>query len=193
MLFIIDIQNNYLDKNSQGYIKGSEALLPKIIEKIKEYEEKKDEIFYTTDIYTDENTNVTEESVKGLKNNNDLKHINIKEYLATDKEKWGFDIPDKLKLYLKKRECLKKSHYGLPLELMAEIQERFKKEKKIIKEIEILGVETHICVLSNAVVLRSAFPDAKIIINSKLCMSRDMKKHEDGLNLMESLGIEIRR
>ena len=87
MLFIIDIQNNYLDKNSQGYIKGSETLLPKIIEKIKEYEEKKDEIFYTIDIYTDENTNVTEESVKGLKNNNDLKHINIKEYLATDKEK----------------------------------------------------------------------------------------------------------
>lgn len=193
MLFIIDMQNNYLDLKGQMYVKDSEKLIPRAIEKIKEYEEKQDEIFYTIDIYTRENTNVTEESQRGLYNNNDLKNINIKEYLATDKEKWEFSIPDKLKPYLKNRECLKKSHYGLPPEVVLEIQERFKKEGKIIKEIEILGVETHICVLANAVCIKSAFPDAKIIIDSKNCMSNDMKKHEKSLNIMESLGFEIRR
>lgn len=193
MLFIIDVQNNYLDPQGQMYIKGSEKLLPGIIEKIKGYKRQEDEIFYTLDIYTRENIKVTEESIKGLINNNDKKNINIKEYLATDSEKWDFSIPDKLKPYLKGRECLKKSHYGLPPEVILEIQERFKKEKKIIGEIEILGVETHICILANAVAIRSAFPDAKIIIDSKLCMSNDMSKHEQALSIMESLGIEIRR
>lgn len=193
MLFIVDIQNNYVDATKgQMYVKNSETLLPGIIEKIEEYEKKGDEIFYTLDIYTKDKTNITEESDKGFKNNNDLKNINIKEYLATEKEKWEFSLPEVLKPYLYKYEVLKKSHYALPPEILLEIQQRFNKEKKIIKEIEFVGVETHICVLANAICMRSAFPDAKIIINPSLCMSNDMQKHKKSLDVMKSLGMEIR-
>lgn len=193
MLFIVDIQNNYVDATKgQMYVKNSETLFPGIIEKIEEYEKKGDEIFYTLDIYTKDKTNITEESDKGFKNNNDLKNINIKEYLATEKEKWEFSLPEVLKPYLYKYEGLKKSHYALPPEVLLEIQQRFNKEKKIIKEIEFVGVETHICVLANAICMRSAFPDAKIIISASLCMSNDMQKHKKSLDVMKSLGMEIR-
>ena len=50
MLFIIDMQNKFLDPESDSYVKDSEKLIPKIIEKIKEYEDKDDIIFYTLDI-----------------------------------------------------------------------------------------------------------------------------------------------
>ena len=193
MLFIIDIQNNYVNPNKGPmYVKNSEKLLPGIIKKIVEYSEKGDEIFYTTDIYNKTVPKVTEESIKGFGNNNDLKNINVKEVLATDKEKWSFDLPNEIKPYLKKYECLKKSHYALPPEVILEIQQRFNKERKIIKEIEFVGVETHICVLANAICIRSAFPDANIIINERLCMSNDMKNHKQSLEIMKSLGMEIR-
>ena len=45
MLFIVDMQNNYLDKDSgERYITGSEDLIPGVIEKIKEYKEKTKEL-----------------------------------------------------------------------------------------------------------------------------------------------------
>ena len=193
MLFIIDIQNNYVNpEKGPMYIKNAEKLLPGIIEKIAEYKKKNDEIFYTTDIYTKVLPKITEESIKGLENNNDLKNINVKETLATDDEKWTFDLPNEINPYLEEYECLKKSHYALPPEIILEIQQRFNKERKVIKEIEFVGVETHICVLANAICIRSAFPDANIVINKSLCMSSDMKNHEKGLEIMKSLGMEIR-
>lgn len=193
MLFIIDIQNNYVNPNKgQMYVKNSEKLLPRIIKKIEEYEKNGDEIFYTTDIYISDKTKITKESIEGLENNNDSKNINIKENLATDEEQWQFSLPNELKIPLKDRECLKKSHYALPPEIILEIQQRFNKERKIIKEIEFVGVETHICVLANAICIRSAFPDANIIINKSLCMSSDIKNHDKGLEIMKSLGMEIR-
>lgn len=193
MLFIIDIQNNYVNPNKgQMYVKNSEKLLPGIIEKIVEYKKTGDEIFYTTDIYTKNSSKITEESIKGLENNNDLKNIDIKESLATNEEKWEFSLPEELKLHLKEHERLKKSHYALPPEVILEIQQRFNKEKKIIKEIEFVGVETNICVLANAICIRSAFPDANIVINESLCMSSDMNNHKKSLEIMKSLGMEIR-
>lgn len=193
MLFIIDIQNNYVDADKgHMYVKDSEKLIPEIIKKIDRYREKGDEIFYTLDIFTRGNNKITEESCKGLENNNDLKNIKIKEYLATDKEKWAFSLPSELSSHLKETECLKKSHYALPPEVILEIQQKFNKEKKIIKEIEFVGVETHICVLANAICIRSAFPDAEIIIDSSLCRSNDMENHERSLNIMKALGMNIR-
>lgn len=192
MLFIIDIQNNYVNPKSEMYVNDSETLLPKIIDRIEEYKKKDDEIFYTIDIYTKKDFKITEESIKGLDNNNDLKNISIKENIATNLEKWKFTLPDVLKPYLADRECLKKSHYALPPEVILEIQQRFNKEKKIIEEIEFVGVETHICVLANAICIRSAFPDAKIIINEQLCMSSNVVEHKRALKIMKSLGMKIR-
>lgn len=193
MLFIVDIQNNYIDANKGNmYVKHSERLLPGIIKKIEEYEEKNDEIFYTLDIYTKGESNIIEESDKEFKNKNDLKNINIRQCQATEKEKWEFSLPDILKPYLDKYEVLKKSHYALPPEALLGIQQRFNKEKKIIREIEFVGVETHICVLANAICMRSAFPEANILVNASLCMSNDMEKHKKSLDVMKSLGIEIR-
>ena len=193
MLFIVDIQNNYVDADhGQMYVKDSEKLIPGIIKKIDRYRKKGDEIFYTLDIFTEGKKKITEESARGLENNNDLKNIKIKEFLATDKEKWAFNLPDSLTSHLKDEECLKKSHYALPPEVILRIQQRFNKEKKIIKEIEFVGVETHICVLANAICIRSAFPDAQIIIDSSLCRSNDMENHERSLNIMKALGMKIR-
>lgn len=54
-------------------------------------------------------------------------------------------------------------------------------------------METHICVLANAICIQSAFPNANIVINQSLCKSKEEEQHNAALKLMQSLGMEIRR
>lgn len=186
MLFIVDMQNNYLSKDrGNKYIPGSEDLVAGVIEKIKEYKTKDDYVFYTLDIYI--------ESGNNLKNNNDLEEIQKREEKADKEERWNFQLYDSLKPYLKDYQCLKKSHYSIPPEELLRLQKRFKKENRIIREIEFVGVETNICVLSNAVCMRSAFPHANIIINSNLSKSKKEKNHIKALEIMKDLGMKIER
>lgn len=60
-----------------------------------------------------------------------------------------------------------------------------------INNIEIVGVESHICVLSNAVVFSNEFPDSNIIINRNLCLSSDMDLHNMAMIIMEKLEMEV--
>lgn len=57
--------------------------------------------------------------------------------------------------------------------------------------IEMCGLVTNICVISNAIVLQTYFENPKIKINSKLCASNDIKMHEAALSVMKGLGMEI--
>lgn len=56
--------------------------------------------------------------------------------------------------------------------------------------IYICGLVTDICVISNALMLRSAFPCAKIVCIENACAGMSPEKHEAALSVMESCLIE---
>ncbi|MBR4420492.1 MAG: isochorismatase family protein, partial [Clostridia bacterium] len=58
-------------------------------------------------------------------------------------------------------------------------------------EIELCGVCTDICVISNAMLLKATMPEAKIIVNSALCAGVTISSHERALGAMQSCQIEI--
>lgn len=60
-----------------------------------------------------------------------------------------------------------------------------------VSEIVLAGVVTHMCVLSNAVVLQAAWPEAQIIIDAALCRSFDPELHEKALDVMEGLQMRV--
>lgn len=187
MLFIIDMQNDYLDKKRGNvYVRDSERIVEGIIKKIKEFEKEGKHIYYTSDI-------PIERKNKLLDNHNNKESIEIKERILTDDEIYGCEIYSKLKPYLDKYEKIKKSYYAIPPKTLLEFQEKFKKQKHIVEEIEFVGVETHICVLANAVCIQSTFPEANIVIHASLCKSNRDEDHEHALRIMEGLGMEIRR
>lgn len=188
MLFIIDMQNEYVDKEKgKNYVKNSEKIVDGIIKKIKEYEKKGEYIFYTSDIplknNQDYNFNLT----------NNKENISNAEKEASGEKRWACEPYHLLKAHLEKHQVIKKSYYALPPETLLEIQEHFKDRGDHIGVIEFVGVETHICVLANAICIQSAFPNANIIINGSLCKSKDKNHHDTALDLMEGLGMEIRR
>lgn len=189
MLFIIDMQNEYVDREKgRKYVKDSEKMVPGIIDKIKKYEEKGEHIFYTTDISLEIVQNYNSNNLINNKEN-----INNAEKQATGEKRWACEPYYLLNPHLDKHKIIKKSYYALPPETLLEIQEYFKVNGEHTGIIEFVGVETHICVLANAICMQSAFPKSNIVINATLCKSKDKNDHEAALKLMEGLGIEIRR
>ena len=57
--------------------------------------------------------------------------------------------------------------------------------------IEVLGLCTDICVVSNALLLKAHFPEAKIAVNPTCCAGVTPEKHEAALKTMASCQIDI--
>ena len=60
-----------------------------------------------------------------------------------------------------------------------------------IESIEVIGLCTDICVLSNALLLRSSFPNIPIIVDSNCCAGTDKESHEMALKIMKKNLIEV--
>lgn len=58
-------------------------------------------------------------------------------------------------------------------------------------EIEIIGLCTDICVISNAILLKTCFPEVKITVDSKGCAGVTPEKHLAALEVMRSCQINV--
>ncbi len=59
------------------------------------------------------------------------------------------------------------------------------------QEIELVGVVTNICVISNAVLCKVALPEARVSVDASLCASNDEVLHEKALDVMRGLQINV--
>lgn len=58
--------------------------------------------------------------------------------------------------------------------------------------VELSGVCTDICVVSNALLLKAALPEADIIVDSALCAGVTPAKHEAALETLRSCQVEVK-
>ena len=61
-----------------------------------------------------------------------------------------------------------------------------------VEEIELIGLCTDICVVSNALMLKAYMPEVKIIVDASCCAGVTPVKHEAALETMRSCQIEIK-
>lgn len=165
MLVIIDMQNEYVHERGMSTVSGAKDLEKGILEKIEEYEEKKDFILYTI------NTKVTHN-----RNEQDAE--------------WAITPYGKLKEALRNHYLIKKTNYAITAKQAMEINNNIMGDVDV-RTIEFVGVETNICVISNGIVFQNLFPDAKIIINSRLCASSDQLLGHKALDVMRELKMEV--
>ena len=57
--------------------------------------------------------------------------------------------------------------------------------------VELCGVVTNICVISNAVLAKTALPGADVSVNAALCASNDADLHRKALEVMASFQVDI--
>lgn len=97
----------------------------------------------------------------------------------------GYEIYQRVKDVMKKEDVIfKKPSFG-SLELGHYLKD------KAYDVIEIVGLVTNICVISNAVIAKSALPEAQIIIHQHLCASFSKELHHQAINVMRSLQMVI--
>ena len=58
-------------------------------------------------------------------------------------------------------------------------------------EIELVGLVSNICVISNACVLQAKYPEARIIVDAKLTASMDAAMHEKVLDVLECFQVKV--
>ncbi len=59
------------------------------------------------------------------------------------------------------------------------------------EEVELCGLVTDICVISNAIIAKAALPESRIVVDPAACASADPEAHKRALKVMCGVQIEI--
>lgn len=168
LLVVVDFQNDFVI-GSLGFEKAKE-LEEHIVSLIKEYHMNGDEIVYTMDTHT-ENYLETYEG-KNLPVEHCIEHTE------------GWELYGKVGELLQDCLCFKKPTFP-SLDLAYYL------EGKEYEDITFVGVVSHICVLSNAIMAKAAQPDIPIRIDLRGSASADEKVHLESIDVMKSMQIEV--
>lgn len=166
LLIIVDFQNDFVD-GTLGFDKAKE-LDDRIVERIKEY----DDIIFTLDTH-DENYLDTFEG----------KHLPVKHCI---KNTYGHNVYGKTKNFLSKAVKV----FEKPTFPSLELANYLKNTK--YDEVELCGLVSNICVLSNVIMVKSALPNAKIIVDKSLTSSFDEDLNNKTFDILKGIHIEVR-
>lgn len=57
--------------------------------------------------------------------------------------------------------------------------------------IELIGLDTDICVISNAIIIKAAYPETNIVVDASCCAGSTPEKHKVALEVMKSCQIDV--
>ena len=77
------------------------------------------------------------------------------------------------------------------MELPNNLRYRCLDKDEELEEIELCGLCTDICVISNAMILKAAFPEVEITVDSRCCAGVSVESHNTALEAMKAVQIEI--
>ena len=141
------------------------SIVPRVKEKIQEYVKNGDEIIFTRDTHYEDYLQTTEG-----------KKLPLEHCIKGTK---GWQIADGL--YVEGCKIIDKPNFGWP---------NWREEH--LEEVEIIGLCTDICVVSNALILKAFTYDfAEITVDSSCCAGVTPEKHEAALDVMRSCQINV--
>lgn len=173
ILVVVDMQNDFID-GSLG-TKEAQAIVPKVVDKINNFEG--DLIIATQDTHY---SNYLE--------TNEGKRLPVEHCLYGEP---GWDINDDIfNLILGKEfRLINKQTFGTNALPNLISMETLSNEPL---EIELVGLCTDICVVTNALLLKTAFPNALISVDSSCCAGVTPESHEAALTTMKMCQIEVK-
>lgn len=169
ILLVIDMQNDFID----GSLGTNEAvkIVNNVINKIKKYPS--ENVFATKDTH-EENYLATREGM----------HLPVEHCIrGTD----GWDINSEIKKLITASNIFEKGTFG-SVKLVEKIREIAATEDI---SIEMAGLCTDICVVSNALLIKAYLPEIDITVDSSCCAGVTPTKHEASLETMRSCQINV--
>lgn len=162
-LIVVDMQKDFV--NGTLGTKEAESIVENVKNKINEYSENRDKIIFTRDTHFD---NYLE--------TNEGKYLPVK-HCIKDSDGWkivdGLEVDDAIYIDKPTFGYTKWSEYDLG------------------NEIELIGLCTDICVVSNALIIKALYPEANVTVDSNCCAGVTPETHEAALKTMKMCQINV--
>ena len=169
ILIVIDMQNDFID----GALGTAEAvgIVEAVKEKIRSYPPK--DVIATMDTHF-ENYMQTQEG----------KYLPVPHCVRCTE---GWEIRPEIADLLKGAKVYEKPTFG-SMQLAEDLKAAAEKEEI---ELELIGLCTDICVVSNALLLKAQMPEVRISVDASCCAGVTPQKHEAALETMRSCQIRV--
>lgn len=164
-LIVVDMQNDFITGSLGSEL--AKAIVPSVVNKVKNFDGK---IIFTRDTHFSDYMNTQEG-----------KNLPVTHCI---KDSDGWQICDELKPYAK--TVIDKITFG-----SIELPKLIESYNEPIEKIELCGLCTDICVISNAFLLKAAFPEVPLTVDSACCAGVTVESHNNALNAMKAIQIEI--
>ena len=161
-LIVVDMQNDFIHM-ALGTPEAV-AIVPRVKAKIQACRDAGYEIIYTRDTHGPEYLSTPEG-----------KKLPVEHCIRGSK---GWDIADGL--YVPGCKIIDKPNFGWP-----------HWDQEVLEDVELIGLCTDICVVSNALIIKATFPDAAVKVDKTCCAGVTPESHEAALITMQMCQIDI--
>jgi len=165
-LIVVDMQVDFITGSLGSTL--ATAIVPNVVEKVKNFDGK---VIFTRDTHFADYLQ-TQEGTK----------LPVPHCI---KDTAGWQICDELLPYVE--TVVDKVTFG-----SVELPQLIKEYGEPIDEIQLCGLCTDICVISNAMILKAAFPEVKIAVDANCCAGVTVESHDTALNAMKAVQIDIK-
>lgn len=176
-LIVIDMQNDFIT-GSLG-TPDAQAIVPNVKNKIAEYLNRGDEVIFTRDTHENDYLNT-----------NEGKHLPV-EHCIFGTEGWEIH-PD---IDIKDCEHIDKTTFGWQFWTYTDAPYEGDDDDtyyfRDLEDIEIVGLCTDICVVSNALILKANYPWANITVDASCCAGVTPESHKAALTTMKMCQINV--
>ena len=173
VLVVVDMQNDFID-GSLG-TKEAVAIVENVVNEIsKDY----DHVICTRDTHQE-----------NYMETNEGRHLPVLHCVEGSE---GWQIRDEVMKAVERKssyEIINKPTFGS--EKLIEVLKQYDREERI-EEITLIGLCTDICVVSNALLVKAAFPEIVLSVKDKCCAGVTPESHEAALATMRMCQIEVK-
>lgn len=161
-LIVVDMQKDFID-GALG-TKEAVAIVDNVKKKIATYRANGDEIIFTRDTHQ-----------KDYMNTNEGKHLPVEHCIEGTE---GWKIPEELEV--EDAIVINKPSFGYMN--WAEYK---------LEEVELIGLCTDICVVSNALIIKATYPEIKVTVDASCCAGVTPESHAAALTTMKMCQVEV--
>lgn len=173
VLIVVDMQNDFITGGLGT--KEAEAIVPRVVKKIEDYKVEKNEMFFTRDTHFEDYLS-TQEGEK----------LPVPHCI---KFSLGWELAQPIKEMVEEGNVvIDKLTFGSTY--LAE-QIKALSEKEPIEEIEMVGLCTDICVVSNALLIKAYCPELPIIVDASCCAGVTPETHKSALMTLRMCQINV--
>lgn len=167
VLIVVDVQNDFVD-GALGN-KEAQAIIPAVKAKIEKYDQYGREILFTRDshdgdyLYTSEGRKLPiKHCIMGTRGHRIVDGLETHNSRHIDKQTFGYTGWDEV------------------LDMLGDPD-----------SIEMIGLDTDICVVANALIIKTLRPDIEITVDAGCCAGSTPEKHKAALEVMKSCQINV--